>query len=176
MTDWETLKENEKYDIRMIEEYPYVEIRNKKNPNKILKFCSDKKGYNRLTIRGIKEENHRIHRLVAIQYIPNPENKSTVNHKNGIKTDNRIENLEWNTQGENIRHAFSNGLNVNKKGKLHNSFKGCIDMYKDDIFLKRFEGKTALKEYGFDDSKVYKCVKGKAKHYKGYTFKRVDSF
>lgn len=68
-------------------------------------------GYLKVDIsKNAKQKQLLIHRLIAEYFIPNPYNKPMVNHINGIKTDNRIVNLEWCTQKENMKHAFKTGL------------------------------------------------------------------
>lgn len=79
-----------------------------------LNYGKDKSGYFRTNLsKNGTNKTVKVHRIVAQAFIPNPENKPTVNHKNGIKTDNRAENLEWATQSENMQHACDNQLKRN---------------------------------------------------------------
>ena len=78
---------------------------------RILSPCPTKKGYYMVHLhKDGKKKNFGIHVLVARAFIPNPENKTTVNHIDGDKTNNRTDNLEWNTQKENQNHAIKTGL------------------------------------------------------------------
>jgi antitoxin component HigA of HigAB toxin-antitoxin module len=84
---------------------------------KELKQRPDKDGY------MVVGNYQKVHRLVAQAFIPNPENKPTVNHINGDKSDNRVENLEWMTRSEQTQHAISTGLITYTYGEDHHTSK-----------------------------------------------------
>lgn len=79
----------------------------------ILKYNKDKDGYFKIVLRdkyNIKK-NVFVHRLMVLTYLDNPYNKKVINHKDGVKTNNNIDNLEWSTVQENTIHAYENKLN-----------------------------------------------------------------
>jgi glucan-binding YG repeat protein len=117
---------------------------------KLLKLNIDKYGYVRTGLFKNKVKLWCVHRLVAICFIPNPENKLQINHKNGIKTDNKVENLEWCTQSENMTHAYGTGLRQGYKGELnyfHKLKDTQIQKIREDYKNKKYLQKELAKKY-----------------------------
>lgn len=141
----------------------------RKVKERLLAKSRDKDGYLAVTLYHNEKplKSAKIHRLVAQAFIPNPENKAQVNHINGIKEDNTISNLEWNTAKENTTHAIDSQL---RKQGLR---KGNIEVYKDGVLCNIISSLEQLRSLGFDHSKVYKCLNGRSKSHKGFTFKRI---
>lgn len=99
---------------------------------RVLSQESVKGGYKRVAIsKNNKTKRFQVQRLVAIEFINNPKNKPCVNHINGIKDDNRVQNLEWVTYSENERHSYDILGKVNNNRKLNSEQidyirKNCI--------------------------------------------------
>ena len=103
-----------------------------------------KKGYAIVNLynKDKKMKSLSVHRLVATAFIPNPNNYSDVNHINGIKLDNRVENLEWCSKQQNTKHAFDNNLGgfkdnaLNNLKKINNKYHySKIELVKNDIVI-----------------------------------------
>jgi len=113
---------------------------------------------------GNQKKKKYIHRLKAIAFIANPENKSDVNHKYGDKTDFGDDSIEWNTRSENIRHAFANGLNVARKNEAHPRAKITMEIARqirnEYLSEKTSMDKLAVK-YKISNHTVYSILHNK---------------
>lgn len=132
----------------------------------ILSHGTDSKGYLRVSLskNGVTK-THKIHRLVAQAFIPNPDNLPQVNHIDGNKTNNRVDNLEWCSQSENMRHACKTGLKrndgeFNTQSKLTEADVRYIRaVYKARD--KEFSTVALAKKYGVHRKTISRVVTGK---------------
>lgn len=183
-----------------IEGYDYYLVSNKgrvkslkylghKGVERILKPCVDGKGYLRIGLtKDGKKATMKVHRLVATAFIPKSYGKTEVNHIDGNKTNNAVENLEWCTTHENIQHAYNSGLKENNRSfaqKLGSTAgKEALRKYLDEVHsvpvvakdMKtgeeiRFDSQVdAAKALGLYQANICKVLSGKRKSTGGYSF------
>lgn len=146
--EWRPIKEfNSEYEVSSLGRVKSLRrfLNTRWYGNIILKSRSDANGYRVVTLMYNNIRNDRkVHRLVATEFIPNPENKPVTNHKDGIKDNNEWTNLEWNTLLENRRHAIRTGL---QKVDGHNNSQSRLSRRQVKSILK-LRGKSSLVNIG----------------------------
>jgi hypothetical protein len=128
-----------------------------------------------LSKHGIKKAYY-IHRLVASAFLENKKNKEEVNHINGIRGDNRLDNLEWTTRSENHFHRYNvlkqKGVNFGKTGAANWKSKKVHQLDLNGNFLKSYPAvMEAMRKTNINEASIRGCICGKQKTAGGYKWK-----
>ena len=158
-----------------IQEFPdyYVDqngiIYSKKyGKTRIIKQQNHYKGYKIVTLTNKESKKTlKVHRLVALAYLPNPLHKDQVNHIDGNKTNNVLSNLEWSTQSENQIHAHKTGLMQNKINKTIDRFSKAVKHKETNEVFSSL--KSACVKYGLN----YKSEFARLKYYNTSSFTQI---
>ena len=161
MEQWKPIKGYE--ELYEISSYGNICIKTKE---KKFKLNKNSRGYIVITFTKNKiQKSYSVHRLVAEAFIPNPENKPQVNHINGDKTDNRVENLEWCTGSENMKHCYKNNLQKKR-------CKRVTQYTLDNQFVKTWDSLIQIeKELNINHSKISMVCNGKRKNAGNYIWR-----
>lgn len=154
-----------------VKKYSHASHKKCQPKNYLLKQQSNKQGY--LTVALYKDGKYkmkRVHVLVAIAFIPNPNNYPIVNHEDGITFHNSVVNLKWSTFSLNALHSIYVLGNPTQIGK-----KTVIQLDMDGNEIKRYDTIKETCSFGFTRRSVQNCCHGRRKSHKGYKFKFLEA-
>jgi len=153
-------------------------IKGRKFAGKIRRQKNCRKGYKAITLCSNQiHKTFRVHRLVAIAFIPNPYNKPEINHLNEQPADNRVENLAWSTRKENVNWGSRTAKQVKsfvekKIPAFGNHPKPVLCFSKENVLVGEYRSAAyAGKITGIDHSHISKCCRGELKTSGGYIWK-----
>lgn len=140
----------------------------------VLAAAQDKKGYLkvRLSLHD-KKVSVRVHRMVAIAFIPNPENLPQVNHKDGNKKNNHVSNLEWASNYDNMQHAICNGL-INRSENAGRDRRSIAGTDKNGTTVVFESLASAVASLNISKANLCNALKGKRKRCGGYSWKYIE--
>jgi hypothetical protein len=154
---------------------------NQQNIEKILKQTKNSSGYYKVELyKNKKSKIFYVHRIVAMAFIPNPKNKSEVNHIDGNKLNNNVSNLEWNTISENQKHAIKHKLRspspmLGKFGKLNPNSKPVLQYDLNGNLVKRWDSIADIeRELGINRSCISNNLIGNYKTSYGFVWKYAE--
>lgn len=162
-------------DIYQVSNFGRVKSKKYKK-DRILKPKMCKSGYLQvdLYVNGVSTHKY-VHRLVLSTFNPKSDaQKNQINHINEIKTDNRLKNLEWITQSDNLKY----GTRTERVSKALRKSKCCrpvLQLTKDGFIVKRWYSISEAKRSGFSHVKISECCNGKRMYYRNYVWKFEDA-
>lgn len=167
--EWKIISEKKTYEVSN-----FGNIRKRlKYGYRNLKPFKDKDGYLKVCLCENQQRVYRyIHRLVAIEFIENKENKPTVNHKDGNKQNNDMNNLEWATIKEQNNHALNTGLRIMPKNEMHKDSKKVAQFDMNMNLIKIYpSANEAKRQTGFSQGHISEVCRGEKKQHKNYIWK-----
>ena len=163
--NWVKTSRNHHYEVN---EDGYV--RNSRN-NHVLTNSPNNKGYMTVSL-GKHMPGQLVHILVAEAFVPGYEPGLDVDHKNGEKWDNRVENLQWMTRSDNIKRAFEMGLARGHKGPNSGTPPRKVEIVETgEVFESQADCARAI---GGSVARISLCVRDPCKTHHGYHFRRVE--